>query len=392
MGTKKKNYRELAQEIELYTGGISVTTSLVTNHSNIFSSEGHIYISTMALERNIPKMFDILQEIITLPIFNNPDLLRTYIYEKTSNFQESLINNGHVFAMSQSSSPFTRSYMLSELWGGISQASFMQSLAQQEDLSFVIEKLQKIASLLLDKAISRCLVTTEEKYFSQTEKYLNYFMDSLPNNPMKDKNIGEIKEFPNEKKKIYITLPGLQVHHIASSFLTIPYTHPDSPKLKLLSRLVSSCFLHPEIREKGGAYGSGALDNSGIFSFYSYRDPHIYKTLNIFSQTFKWLKENNFTEQDIEEAKLSLFSDIDIPIAPSAKGVSEFTTGITYEMREEQRKKLFSITRKDLLDVGEKYLSQEQNSITVLGPEPSLTFKEKNPNWVYWSDIINSSL
>jgi Zn-dependent M16 (insulinase) family peptidase len=40
---------------------------------------------------------------------------------------------------------------------------------------------------------------------------------------------------------------------------------------------VSSSYLHPEIREKGGAYGSGAMSGEGLWSFYSFRDPNTTK-------------------------------------------------------------------------------------------------------------------
>jgi Zn-dependent M16 (insulinase) family peptidase len=44
--------------------------------------------------------------------------------------------------------------------------------------------------------------------------------------------------------------------------------------VQALSSLVSSSYLHPEIREKGGAYGSGAMSGEGLWSFYSFRDPN----------------------------------------------------------------------------------------------------------------------
>lgn len=35
--------------------------------------------------------------------------------------------------------------------------------------------------------------------------------------------------------------------------------------------MMTAKFLHCEIREKGGAYGGGAMVGGGLFSFYSYR-------------------------------------------------------------------------------------------------------------------------
>lgn len=53
--------------------------------------------------------------------------------------------------------------------------------------------------------------------------------------------------------------------------------------------------LHNEIREKGGAYGSGCKpSNNGYVSFYSYRDPRNVETLNSFRDAVKFVGEGKF--------------------------------------------------------------------------------------------------
>ena len=115
--------------------------------------------------------------------------------------------------------------------------------------------------------------------------------------------------------------------------------------------MMTAKFLHGEIREKGGAYGGGARMGGGLFSFYSYRwathwsrlqtvlqhkfvcdftltfishlsprDPNSVQTLSAFRKGVDWAKSGQFTQQDIDEAKLSVFSAVDSPVAPSNKG------------------------------------------------------------------------
>jgi Zn-dependent M16 (insulinase) family peptidase len=44
-----------------------------------------------------------------------------------------------------------------------------------------------------------------------------------------------------------------------------------------------------EIREKGGAYGGGSrISSDGVFSFYSYRDPHTLHTFEAFEKGIQW--------------------------------------------------------------------------------------------------------
>ena len=64
-------------------------------------------------------------------------------------------------------------------------------------------------------------------------------------------------------------------------------------------------------REKGGAYGGGARHGSdGMFRFFSYRDPHSISTIEHFQKSLRWLVNGSFTEQDLDEAKLSVFQAV----------------------------------------------------------------------------------
>ena len=88
------------------------------------------------------------------------------------------------------------------------------------------------------------------------------------------------------------------------------YARKVSICLLLQAKLLSSKYLHPQIREKGGAYGGGAASNpsSGVFSFYSYRDPNCQQTLDAFDSSLDWLyKPGAFTQRDVDEAKLGVF-------------------------------------------------------------------------------------
>lgn len=59
----------------------------------------------------------------------------------------------------------------------------------------------------------------------------------------------------------------------------------------------------------------------------SLRDPNSVQTLSAFRKGVDWAKSGQFTQQDIDEAKLSVFSAVDSPVAPAHKG--EQTSFIT---------------------------------------------------------------
>ena len=59
---------------------------------------------------------------------------------------------------------------------------------------------------------------------------------------------------------------------------------------------MTNTILHKEIREKGGAYGSGCkFNNNGFLSFFSFRDPRSIETYEAFQKAVEWVQSSKFT-------------------------------------------------------------------------------------------------
>lgn len=262
---------------------------------------------------------------------------------------------------------------------------FMNEIASLEDLNQVATQLKNLAEIILKHSISRCFVTSEESAIPKLEKSLQSFLARFPSSVSKT-NIGDKKE-SDEARKSYFAIPGT-VNYVASSIEGLPYTNPDSPTLKVVAQLLSNCFLHRELREKGGAYGGGA-SSSTVFNFYSYRDPNVLKTLETFLSSIQWVSKGEFTDRDIEEAKLSIFAVLDAPDSPSSKGSSEWISGIDYEMKQLWRDRLFAVSRKDIQRAADKYLMEQAKKapVAVVGSDQNKAQFENNPEWKFISCV-----
>jgi Zn-dependent M16 (insulinase) family peptidase len=71
-----------------------------------------------------------------------------------------------------------------------------------------------------------------------------------------------------------------------------------------------------------------------MLKFSTYRDPHVARSLEVFNNSVNWLRQGSWTQQDLEEAKLRTLADMDTPVAPSERGESTFSLGLTNEMRQ----------------------------------------------------------
>jgi len=381
MGAGNLNHRELHQLIKMRTGGMSLSTHVTTDHSDMYAFEQGLEFSSHCLDKNLPHMFYLWGEIFARPTLNDPTLLRTLVNMFASDLAMSVSHSGHMYAMMMACSSLSPASYLVEQFGGLSQVLFMKKLAEMEDLSPLTEKFSTIAVQVLEGTQFRCAVNTTAEGRGGVETALEGFCDSLPSSLYEESSHVKNPDYQPSGVKTHLEVP-FPVNYISRCLPVVPYTHEDFPKLRILANMLSAKFLHREIREKGGAYGSGAKISGGLFCFYSYRDPNFEETLSAFENSVQWAAEGKFTDQDIEEAKISCLAQIDRPVSPSNRGLMYFSQGVTDEMRRTQKDRLFSVTRDDVIHVARTYLTSQDipNSIAVLGPGNKVTANDSS--WV----------
>ncbi|XP_030257384.1 presequence protease, mitochondrial [Sparus aurata] len=402
MGCGALDYRQQSQQMELRTGGMSVSTQVIQDSTQLDMYEQGVLLNSSCLDRNLPHMFELWSDIFNSPHLDDEERLRVLVMMSAQELANGISYSGHMYAMTRSSRHLTPAGDLRETFSGMDQVKFMKRIAEMSDLSQVIRTLPRIKKHLLNPDNMRCAVNTTPQKMSDTAAQLESFMKDVSENrkerkpvrsniverpldPRDDsgpsrKLISELNFSPCQMKTLF-PMP-FPVNFVSESIRTVPFSHEDYASLCVLARMMTAKFLHGEIREKGGAYGGGARMGGGVFTFYSYRDPNSVQTLSAFRRGVDWAKSGQFTQQDIDEAKLSVFSAVDSPVAPSNKGMGLFLSGVTDEMKQSHRERLFAVTHKNLVDVAERYLGVGQRTcgVTILGPEND-TIK-KDPSWI----------
>eukprot|EP00743_Colponemidia_sp_Colp-15_P009119 GILK01009947.1.p1 GENE.GILK01009947.1~~GILK01009947.1.p1 ORF type:complete len:1054 (+),score=218.44 GILK01009947.1:44-3205(+) len=368
MGTTKRSYADLSQSLDLHTGGIGLSSLSHSNYADTQLLHQSAVLQTSFLQRKADPAFELMTELLCGEGEQYFDLKRldNLIDLTAANISTALTDSGHQYAIAYAASGLYPLGHLSELLGGVSHVKLISDLAKLDDkskLRVVSEKFRDILKFILNKNRLKIAVSGEPQNFDQIQQQLEKMLQTVPisNDASVATGAHAVSFSPSIRKHIF-KLP-MQVNFGAQCVPTVPYTHTDAPVLTVLARIMSSCFLHREIREKGGAYGGGASNSTnGVFTFYSYRDPQTTKTLDVFAQASEWAANGQFHDQDIDEALLYIFGDLDSPTPPSSKGMSRFLRDLTTEQRQEFRDKLFNVKRPALCEVAHKYLVSPQQA------------------------------
>ena len=129
----------------------------------------------------------------------------------------------------------------------------------------------------------------------------------------------------------------------------------------MLAAVLRNGYLHSEIREKGGAYGGGAIHDwaNGVFKFYSFRDPNLLDTFAAFEKSLEWVTGAELSSEIVEEAVLGVISGLDAPGTPAGEAKQSFhhkLFGNTQESRQEFRERVIATRVEDIRRVATSYL------------------------------------
>jgi|TARA_B000000557_G_scaffold196728_1_gene162061 hypothetical protein len=202
----------------------------------------------------------------------------------------------------------------------------------------------------------------------------------------KDTNFSVQNYFDIQEESIgWIT--GAQVTYCAEAFPTVDFFHKDAPALSVLGAVLRNGYLHSAIREKGGAYGSGAMQDSNnkVFKFFSYRDPRCSETFEEFQKSREWSLKN-ITQEQLDEGVLGIISSIDKPLSPFGEAMSDFSMNLDkkdLDARLRIRSLVKSCSLDDLVNVSQKYLFNESKRSVIAGENyidemKKLNFKIQN--------------
>jgi Zn-dependent M16 (insulinase) family peptidase len=378
LGTKDMTMEQLEDMIKLRTGGISVGYHFSPSPSDFKQAEEGIAFTGMALDRNIPAMFDLLRKLLVDTNFDSPEAaqrIRQLLQASADGMVNDIASSGHQFAKGYAESGLTRGAWLQQQVGGLSQVKLITALAnrpESDQLADVIEKLKRIQQIALAGTGMRTALTCGVESVQSNTTALTNFLTARASRDPEAFSPGSAK-LPTDRKAFF-PLP-YQVYYGGLALPTASYTSPDGAPLQILAQLLTHKHLHHEIREKGGAYGGGAYARAidGLFGFYSYRDPNPQNTMAIMRNAGTFARDREWTDRDLEEAKISLFKGVDAPLSVNQEGLGKFLYGITENMKQKKREQLLDVTREQVRGVAQRYLvegvEKERERVCFLGEE-----------------------
>ncbi|KAG5265276.1 hypothetical protein AALO_G00240460 [Alosa alosa] len=182
MGCGQLDYRQQSQQMELRTGGMSVTPQILPDSTDLDMYEQGVLLSSSCLERNLPEMFHLWSEIFNSPHFDDEERLRVLVMMSAQELANGIsLYGSHVI---HDKSRLVRTLQpppgdFQETLSGMDQVKFMKRVAESSDLTSVLRKLPRIKRHLLNPENMRCAVNATPQKLSAAAAETERFMGNI---------------------------------------------------------------------------------------------------------------------------------------------------------------------------------------------------------------------
>ncbi len=369
--TENYSYAQFNNVIYTYTDGVSIEIIAFEDSKNKDNFYPKVLISFNTLKDKLDNAFNILNEITNKSKLDDKDNLKNQIQRIKTEIQFEIESDPFYYLSSQVSS-YDSQYGKYKNLNYIPFYQFICDLDKNFDKNSdeIIKNLEEVKDMAFDKDNLIVSFTGDKTDYNDFEKSFKGF-----NNNIKVNNLSIQKyEFDDSIKNEGFIIPS-KVQYIAKAGNFKKLGYENSGKLAVLEKVLSG-YLSKEIRIKGGAYGGNAMVTDSSVMLYSYRDPNLKETIEVFNGAGDYLRNFTADEEKMAEYINRALFIVDYPREPMYKGsdsTAMYITGKTQEDIQRYRDEIISTTAEDIrgyADMIDEIL--KQNNICVIGEETKI--------------------
>ncbi len=375
VGVASRSYIQNLELVQAHVGGMSASLALFPQTDDPSQMKPALLLRSKALDRNSAALLRLMKEWATEVRFDETKRIGELIQQIGTSLQQGLTKNGLRYASQQVLSGLSPAGYLSEKGHGLFFFEWTQKLLQDlpKSLPKLMDELSGLKNRLLSFHAPQLILTCSAKIHDELRQRNFDDLLSLPSHPFKPwETPSPIPRISSQMRPI-----ASPVAFTCQGFKAASYLNPHAPALCVASQLMDHLILHPKIREQGGAYGAGTtyVPSLGHFTFHAFRDPHLESTLAAFKEAILAIAKGEFSEEDLEAAKLESIQALDRPSPPGNRGINSYflkREGRSLEQRQSFRDRLLNLTCQEAALAVEKELKprlEQSLTVTLAGQE-----------------------
>ena len=359
VSTEHYTYEDLANEIGRRTGGVSTGTTVIPDPADASRLKAALSIQIATLPAEIDFAMEIAGEILFTSRLDDEKRMKEILQKNRSRLYSKLTSAGHLTAATRAMAGFGADSAYMDAISGLTYYQEIERLEKDYDAlrDGMFLRLKKILAKLLVKDGFLVSFTGDGQEIGRVLKGAAAIREKLAGDGSAQggclKDITGIVSGP--AKEGFLTPAKIQYVALAGNFSDAGRSYTGA--LNVLRVIMNYEYLWTNVRVIGGAYGCGAtFARNGVSAFYSYRDPHLNNTLQVFRGIADYLKSFDCDERDMTKYVIGTISGLDTPLTPRSAGARSMTAYLTGTAPE------------DIQKVRDEVLSASADDIRALAP------------------------
>lgn len=377
LGVEGAGFEDVARRVASATGGISIGPYFETAIDDPSRTLLRMRLRMKFLDEQVDEALAVVRDLLFTTDPGDRERQRDVLAQSRSWVRNHLVHQGSSTAVRYASRGLGLSSWLSEQVYGLPQLALVERLHGGFDAEFngLVERVVAIRDFLLRRGRFTACFTGSDHAHRRVRDAVGAWNAAMHPGATD----GAPPSFAPDPPHHDGLAGPIQIAHCALCMPAPHFSHPDAVLYSLGARILGLDYLINEIRFKGNAYGAScAFDGlDGVFSFNSYRDPNVARTIQVFRGARDHIAAATWSQEDMERAIIGSAKHDGAPIRPgpaTAMALSRHLRGFTREMREDRYARLLGATadevRRAMLELFDQNL--ERASVCVVSNEEKL--------------------
>lgn len=298
------------------------------------------------LDSNLPYAVSISEEMLLETVFTQKEEIRKRMEQTKLWMERNFVSEGDTYASIRVSSYYSLDGMCRERSQGYSYYQFLCELLENYDQNYqgLVETLLRLQENIFRRApVTVSFSGSKDRYqeFCQVMNGSRFIQDChrpLDSTYYKDK-------LPKITREAFVIESNV-------SYVTLGAKGSYTGKGLVLSRILSFDYLWRKLRVEGGAYGGGMqVGSNGNVLFYSYRDPHVKETYEVYQEMIEYLSHFSVSEEEMTSYIIGTMAQYDTILKPRGMAKTldwRYFSKKSEAMREQEREEIRTTSVEDI--------------------------------------------
>lgn len=368
LDTKNHTKEEVSTLITRYLSDLSMELNGASGYQNKGYKAAEI--SWKGLKEDAKPATETLSEILFDTDFSDTETIKNLLVRSESDFTNRIDDDPLTVQINRSLAMVNEYSAYDEYTSDYGMYTHDQELIKLADTDpkELTRRLTTAQTLLLNRTDATVLLAGDQNTITSYKKGIQQIMDAMT---------------AEKREKIDYTsimIPRRNEGIINNSTVQMNMLITDNSKYSgksgVISMLIDDAYMLPQLRNALGAYGAYSIFGPSHVGFYTYRDPNLERSYEIFAGLPEFLRTADLTQEDVDGYIIGRYSSISRPfglLTGAMKAMKDPMIGCSEEMRLQWMKDAKATTVEDIRASADIWDTLTQNGVrSSSGTESSL--------------------